>query len=299
MRKLLAVALALVGIWCLHLGDRPARGQFLGIVSSGKIATSTCDATHGAAGTFLARTSGLSGTETTAYTNMICGMISDGVGCSAWSGSTGNLDIFYFLATNTTTTANLNLCSSSFTLTPSNTPTFNADQGYTGNASNMKLDTGFSSASGGSYSSTTSASIGFYDRTLRATSDSYVQVGAVTGGQFDYCTSNFQNLDGVSFGAPSGTLVASSQAQGQFVCTRNAGNVQAYKNGNSTPFVNAAQTIGSAPAATITLLTLSSTNFTSDQLSAAFAGGGLNSTQATAIASRINAAMTALGTNVY
>src|SRR5229473_5562637 len=53
--------------------------------------------------TFLARTSGLSGTETTAYTNLICGLVTDGVYPS--------LDALYIFATNTTTTANLNLIS--------------------------------------------------------------------------------------------------------------------------------------------------------------------------------------------
>ena len=62
-----------------------------------------------AATTFLARTSGLSGTETTAYTTMICGMITDGT----WS----LFDGLYVFATNTKTTAKLNLVSTSYGLT--------------------------------------------------------------------------------------------------------------------------------------------------------------------------------------
>src|ERR1039457_3408340 len=73
---------------------------------------------------FLARTSGLSGTETTAYTNLINGLVSDGT----WS----LLDALYIFATNSTTTANLNLISTSFGLTQHGTVTFSADHGYTG-----------------------------------------------------------------------------------------------------------------------------------------------------------------------
>src|ERR1700676_927047 len=85
-----------------------------------------------AATAFLARTSGLSGTETTAYTTMICGMITDGVGCSAWRGSGGNLDALYIFATKDTTTAELNLCSTSFSITPRASNTFTADTGWAG-----------------------------------------------------------------------------------------------------------------------------------------------------------------------
>src|SRR5208282_4996530 len=55
---------------------------------------------------FIARTSGLSTTEKNAYTAMICGMVTDGT----WS----LLDVLYIFATNNTTTAALNLVSSSF-----------------------------------------------------------------------------------------------------------------------------------------------------------------------------------------
>src|SRR5712664_2840319 len=84
--------------------------------------------------TFIARTSGLSGTETTAYTNLICGLVTDGV--------YSTLDALYIFATNTTTTANLNLISTNFGLTGATPPTFSADHGYTGNGTTQFLDTG-------------------------------------------------------------------------------------------------------------------------------------------------------------
>ena len=73
--------------------------------------------------TFIARTSGLSGTESAAYTAMICGMVTDGT----WT----LFDALYIFATNTTTSANLNLVSTNYNITVGVAPTFSADHGYT------------------------------------------------------------------------------------------------------------------------------------------------------------------------
>jgi hypothetical protein len=113
--------------------------------------------------TFLARTSGLSGTETTAYTNLICGMVTDGT----WS----LLDALYIFATNTTTTAKLNLISTSFPIayhgTPAESSQFSADHGYTGDGSTVYLDTGFIPSSAGGVFTLNSAHIGQYMLTSR------------------------------------------------------------------------------------------------------------------------------------
>src|SRR5215471_17837360 len=76
------------------------------------------------ASAFLARTSGLSTQERNAYINLINGLVSDGV----WS----LLDALYVMATNTTSTAALNLVSTSFSLVTHGSMTFTADVGYTG-----------------------------------------------------------------------------------------------------------------------------------------------------------------------
>jgi hypothetical protein len=88
---------------------------------------------------FLARTSGLNGAHQTAYTTMICGLVSDGV----WS----SLDALYIFATDTAGNAALNLTSSSFgiTLTPANF-TFTADQGYSAATTSGGLSSNFNPA---------------------------------------------------------------------------------------------------------------------------------------------------------
>jgi hypothetical protein len=81
------------------------------------------------AAAFLARTSGLSGTETTVYNNLF----------SCLSGNNAQaqnvlplLDAYYFFATNTSATASLNLISRNYTITPvGGTPIFTADVGFT------------------------------------------------------------------------------------------------------------------------------------------------------------------------
>src|SRR5882672_3340849 len=110
---------------------------------------------------FLARTSGLSGTETAAYKVLINGLVADGV--------FSLLDALYILATNTTTTANLNLISTSFGLTQTGSVTFSADHGYNGDGSTGFLSTGFTPNVGGTQLTQNSASLGVYVLTNRTT----------------------------------------------------------------------------------------------------------------------------------
>lgn len=76
---------------------------------------------------FLARTTGLDSRHRLAYTKLINGLVRDGV----WR----SLDVLYIFAAQDQTTSLLNLVSSSFSASVSNSPTFTADQGWTGGAS--------------------------------------------------------------------------------------------------------------------------------------------------------------------
>jgi hypothetical protein len=86
---------------------------------------------------FLARTSGLDATHTSAYIALICGLVSDGV----WD----KFDALYVYATQNQTTALLNLKSTSFNSVAHGSPTFTADVGFTGvgSSSTVYIDTGF------------------------------------------------------------------------------------------------------------------------------------------------------------
>lgn len=87
------------------------------------------------ASSFLARTTGLNVLHTNGYVTLINSLVYSGI----WA----LLDVFYVTATQDSTTACLNLISSSFTLTPTASPTFAADRGYTGDGVGAYLATGF------------------------------------------------------------------------------------------------------------------------------------------------------------
>lgn len=249
--------------------------------------------------TFLARTSGLSGTETTAYTNLICGMVTDGT----WCGTT--FDALYIFATNTTTTANLNLCSTSFGLSQTGTVTFSADHGYTGDGSTGFLDGGFIPSSAGGNFTQNSAMIGVYVLTNRTTAQNYVEIGSESGSAvysfiqpFTTAPAFHYEVNGNSF--PSAT---NSSAIGHWLVSRTSSTaLTVYLNGSS--FTSASDTSGLLSGNSIGILALKNAgaaaiDFSADQLSAAYFGAGVNSAVAAKIDTRINGYMTVLGINVH
>ena len=74
--------------------------------------------------TFLARTTSPDATHIAAYTNFICGLVSDNI----WS----KFDVLYVLAAQSSGNALLNLVSTSFNGTANGSPTFTVDRGFTG-----------------------------------------------------------------------------------------------------------------------------------------------------------------------
>ena len=262
------------------------------------------------AANFLARTSGLSGTETTAYTNLINGLVSDGIITGNLLGGSGGgsiLDGLYIFATNSTTTANLNICGTNYGLTSSAAPTFTADHGYTGNGTTMYLDTGFVPSTAGGNTTQNSASFGVYDLTNRA-ADSSVQLGASASGTIysyiatrDASTTMNTDLNGASF--PS--VTSNSVSQGLTSVSRTgAGTISVYKNGSSTALGSPTDSSTGLPTSSYTFFAMNgsiggATSFTSDQLAAGYFGAGITGAQHLLISNRINAYMTELGINVY
>lgn len=247
---------------------------------------------------FLARTTGLSGAETAAYKELINGLVADGV----WT----KLDALYIFATNTETTAQLNLVSTSFGLTKFGTVAFAVDVGYTGDGSTGALQTGLVPSAGGVNYTQNSASLGAYILSSRAGGFTYAAIGVQNiaeaviypkhpGGAF-FDVNN--GLTGFATAAPS-------TVQGQWITTRTASNALAvYLNGNTTAYGTGSVASTGVPAAAIAIFATalgpgSFDHRSADQLSAAFIGGGLSSAQMALIASRINGYMTALGVNVY
>jgi len=246
--------------------------------------------------TFLARTSGLSGTQISAYQIMICGMVTDGT----WS----LMDGLWVFATNTTTTANLNLVSTSFSLTVHGTETFAADAGYTGDGSTGYFDTGYNTSTSGVNYTQNSASLGECTLTSRTAQQSYNAIGNQETVNF------FANLIAplLSAGGPlefeltGNTYLQDTpspfSAQGSYIETRTTSSTVAlYLNGTSA--FSGSDTSGALANANIFIGALNEGGtaglFDADQLAYAFIGGGLTGTQISNIYSRLHTFLVAVG----
>lgn len=263
-----------------------------------KKTVSTFTPTSPQSSAFLARTSGLSLAQKQAYDTMITGMVSDGT----WT----LLDALYIFATNNTTTAALNLVSTSFTITPHGTLTFTAGHGWAGDGSTGYLDTTFNPSTAPSPKfSPNSASIGVYDQTSPGSSNS--------GGMGITDGTNLTRFALGGAGASAAWIeiessnpisLAVGNNRNAWVVTRTAQFVQsAYRNGSSTALGTNAGDSQSNPSLSFYIGAVNTSGspalFGTDQLSAAFIGGGLTGAQSVLINNRINAFMTAFGVNVY
>jgi hypothetical protein len=292
--------LAIVGLLCA-LACTAAQGAWHSVA---QVSVSTFTPSCTASSNWLARASGLSPTEETAYDTMICGMVSDGTGCSAWTGFTGaagtGLDALWIAATNSTTTANLNLCSTSYGLTQVGTVAFSADNGYTGDGTTGYFTTGFvASTAGGNYtlngasagmcvtnSSTTPAAVWIMGASNTAVTSTIGILPLDTGGVFQSAVNDLylQNT-------------ANTNVQGFWMTSRTVStSAEGYKNGasfapegaNSVALPNEALVLGAINTGSIT-------NFSPWQWAIAFIGGGQSSGNITAIYNRFHAYLVAVG----
>lgn len=249
---------------------------------------------------FLARTSGLSGTETDAYKALINGLVSDGV--------FSKLDCLYIFATKDTTTAALNLIQNNFNLTTGGSGgTFTADVGYTGSSSgSFVLKTAFNPTSAGGQFAQNSGSLGVYVLNSRSTSADETAIGANDGSDHASWILPKHSL-GLIYDINKSALakVANSNAQGLWISSRTASTtLSLYKNGNTTAIATDA-TASSGMVNFGMAIFADSTGaatyerYSNDQLSAAFIGGGLSSADMALVAARINTYMTTMGINVY
>lgn len=247
--------------------------------------------------TFLARTSGLSGVETLAYQIMICGMVADG--------TFGLLDALYIFATNTTTTANLNLVSTSFGITNvGGTPTFTADVGYTTSAT-VALNTNFLT---GTQFTLNSASMGVAIQTNDTSSSVVFDMGATDGTHLAEMSANLSLQQVIELNDAGFSTGVATTSKGLWGGSRTgAGAVAFYGNGSSTPTFTS--TLASTALLTTGTMFIGARNNSvggianpaSRQYSAAWIGAGLTGAQFASISSRINTYLASMPTpvNVY
>lgn len=286
MRRLFSLLVAL----SLCFPVAPAGAWWKSIQQHGVAAPTGCTQ----ATTFLARTTGFSGTDVTNYTNFICGLQSDGVGCGTV------LDALYVLAAPNSSASLLNLCSTSFSLTVNGTTTFSAGHGYTGDGSTGFLDTGYVPSTAGLNYALNSASYGVYVVTSTTTELDMVDMGADVSPAFASASALFPITDfagGITGYFCINQDVSTCQgptttnARGLWVVSQTASNASAVYSG--------ATSISTSTTASTAVPTLSfyvgaehsdvpaDFGFSTHQLAFSFIGGGLNSTQEALIAARI------------
>lgn len=240
----------------------------------------------------IARTSGMSGTEITATTNLICGMVTDG--------DYVHLDGLYVFATNSTTTATLNWAQNAFNLTWTSLGTcaFAADTGLTGDASACFASTGFTPSTAAGHMTATSASIGACVLTSRTVTQNYVAVGASNNSGSVY--SYVQPLQGGSLqyeiqGSTFPSYSVAGNSRGSWIATRSP-SVTLFQNGISvsTPASDPSGALINEPIFVMALNSSGSvSDITGDQIAYTFFGDG--SVNATNVRNRLQTYIAALG----
>jgi hypothetical protein len=227
-------------------------------------------------------------------------MVTDGT----WS----LIDVLYIFATANSTDALLNLVSTSYDGTAHNGPTFTADQGFTGDGVSTWIDTGFNPNTAGGNFTLNSASFGAYDRTSDTTG-SVAAMGVYDGTTGDNLFPLINPSAGliytINVTSGSDNFVTNSNAQGLWIVSRTSSTSNFLRKDGASFFTNSSDPTTGASLPNFDFVLLANNNSgtisgnSGDQYSAAFIGGGLTTTQADAVASRINAYMTAVGANVY
>lgn len=251
------------------------------------------------AAAFIARTTGLSTPEQNAYITMINGMVTDNI----WT----KFDLLYIYATNTTTTALLNLVSTNFTATNTGGLTFTADQGFTGTGSvGGFVDTNWMPSTNAVQYTMNGGMTGSYIRSSRVTSNNMTAYGCnnVAGTSFSYFRGRNAS-NNIEAGVNDGTFggFANANVQGSWILNRTSStNVDVFKNAGATRLGNITATTVAMPDRNMQVFQLNNgagQGPTTDQQAAFWAGGNFSSTDVSNLQARINTYMTAIGANVY
>jgi hypothetical protein len=152
--------------------------------------------------------------------NQIDALISTMKQCGVWE----KLDAFYMLAAVDAPTALLNWKQNAFNLTATNSPTFTADQGYTGNGSNAYLESGFTPSTAGGNFALNNAHLGVYIRSPNAQGAAVIGSRTTSGTNQTFITPrSATDVAGFRFNQDvNGDSPASTDSTGHFVSRRTA-----------------------------------------------------------------------------
>jgi hypothetical protein len=248
-----------------------------------------------AAKLFARFTTAPTGARKTLINNLIRSLKQAGI----WS----KLDAFYVMAAADAQAAQRNWIADAYNLTPTNSPTFTADQGYQGNGTSSYLATGFTPSSAPSPKLVqNSASLGVWSRTNIA--ENAVDIGAKGSnpGTQDSTimirNSSNQFLNRLNIIAGGGYSPANASSVGLFVAVRpDASNLIDYVNGA----VIGTGAVASAVVATIEFnIGVRNDNgtfnaYSTKQYAAALIGSSLSAAENSALYAALNTYLTAVG----
>ena len=233
---------------------------------------------------------------TTARKYLIDKLIKDLKAAGVWN----KLDAFYVMAAHTAQAAQRNWKSSSNNLSPVSSPTFVADQGYTGNGTTSYLTTGLELSTATNYL-LNSGHLAVWSRTNSQEASS-LSIGARTTSTTNQATMLLRNGSDLGHARmnqnvnPTGGAVADSR--GFFVGSRQASNSNIlYRNGVQVNATTDVSTAKPAFAAYIGAINTGGTAgaFSARQHSVASIGAGLSAAETLAFYNAVNAYMVQIG----
>jgi len=279
----------------LAVGAAAGTGLALGVGASGSAGTATglgsAIGVTPASLAFLARTSGLDSTHINAYTALIDGLEADGI----WA----KLDMLHIYATQDATTANLNLIGNIYNATPTGSPAFTADLGYTGSASPAKyIATGFTPSTASSPKFVqNSGHVSVWSLTSGVSAGALVM--GCTGASLTGIHARFADGNAYFYVNSSGNMAfATASAVGHYIANRSTSSaLQGYKDGASvvTSGASTSVTVNSQDILVAGQNQAGSLLGLPYQVAMASIGSSLNSTEAGNFYTRLRTYMTAVG----
>lgn len=207
-------------------------------------------------------------------------------------------DGLYLLAAHDAQAARINLkAPGTFTLTEVNSPTFTADQGYTGNGSNMRLASGFTPSTAGGNWTQDSLSLWVYSLTADLAADDTATDAGTNGTGFTLlrCRNSSGNCVAASSGTGTGSFAASADGSGYHAILRGDSNSHRLRRNNGE--LASAEVASVAVAANeVFILNNGSANaYSSRQIAASGWGGNLTDAQSDSLHAALSTYLTAVG----
>lgn len=203
------------------------------------------------------------------------------------------LDALWVMAAADTQAAGLNWKSSSFTLSPVNSPTFTVDRGYAGDGATSYLDTQLNPSLGGLNYARDSTSFGIWCLQSAQTANSVAGFVGTVGTSICPRNTSDQATYRINF---SGATITPANADGSglFMTTRPASNdVNLYR--NSTLLSNSARLSAAPENGNFRIGSAGTTIFSNKQVSIALTGSSLSASEVTAVYQTLTAYLTGVG----